>query len=223
MIKLEKIDEPEVLRTHAADWTKTLEDRIAAGETPTEAEKGRYRHPRIKERLLQETNKKCAYCESYLVHISYGDVEHIHPKSDDPMLTFSWNNLTLACDVCNTNKGSYMGVIDPYIRDPAQDFWFLGAMVLPKAGDIEASISERRLRLNRLELVERRAERIRFINEQILLMEQVADLDHKRAIRDDVIRQIESREEYSAYVRAFAEFCLSEEAVLDGDEVGRPE
>src|SRR4051794_19317694 len=104
MIKLKKGKQPQVLADNAADWTKIVVDKLVAGVKPTKTEKGRYNHPEVKTALVAETQGKCAYCESKIRHVSYGDIEHVVPKSDDPNKWFDWLNLTLACDVCNTNK-----------------------------------------------------------------------------------------------------------------------
>jgi uncharacterized protein (TIGR02646 family) len=59
----------------------------------------------------------CAYCESKLRHITYGDIEHIVAKAVDQSRTYDWTNLTIACDVCNTEKSDEEGLVDPYTED----------------------------------------------------------------------------------------------------------
>lgn len=73
MIKLQKGPEPNVLQADAERWTAEL---LAAGDK-AKAKNSRYGHPDVKAALIAETNGKCAYCESKLLHIAYGDVEHI--------------------------------------------------------------------------------------------------------------------------------------------------
>src|ERR1700722_9410453 len=104
MIKINKLPAPAILVEKSTEWTNALLEKISKGEKPTDAESNRYRHAKIKQALLDETHGKCAYCESKLRHIAYGDIEHVVPKSVRPELSFDWQNLTLACDVCNTNK-----------------------------------------------------------------------------------------------------------------------
>ena len=60
------------------------------GETPTETERRRYNHAEIKSALIAETHGKCAYCESKIRHVSYGDIEHVMPKVNDPTRWFEW-------------------------------------------------------------------------------------------------------------------------------------
>ena len=142
---------------------KCSNKKMAVGEVPTKAEKSRYNHVDIKRALVLETHGKCAYCESKFQHISHGDIEHVVPKSGDPSKWFSWLNLTVACDVCNTKKADSPvdgeTFIDPYDVDPEEHFWQLGPMVCPKPGSDAAALTERLLDLNRAELVEKRVER----------------------------------------------------------------
>lgn len=167
MIKLAKVAEPHVLHDNAATWTKELQAKLAAGEEPSKYLLGRYAHPKIKTALLEETHGKCAYCESPLGHVAYGDIEHIIPKSLEPSLRFEWHNLTIACDVCNTNKSNTEGIIDPYQCDPTEFFDFWGPMILAKFGIGVAELTEHCLSLNRPKLVERRCERIEYLRNLI--------------------------------------------------------
>ena len=85
MIRLEKGVEPAILVRKSSQWTNLVVKKIEAGEKPTKSERSRYNHSDIKSALIEETHRKCAYCESKLRHISYGDIEHVVPKSDDPL------------------------------------------------------------------------------------------------------------------------------------------
>ncbi len=68
---------------------------------------------------------KCAYCESFILHIDYGHIEHYHPKSIFPEYTFDWNNLLLACGVCNGSqfKGNKFPITNeqPLLLNPCKD------------------------------------------------------------------------------------------------------
>jgi len=91
MIKLQKLAKPPILVANETTWIQTLVDKVALGQTPTDTEKTRYRHAQIKAALVQETHGKCAYCESKLLHIHHGDVEHIMPKSLDLSKIVEWS------------------------------------------------------------------------------------------------------------------------------------
>ena len=123
-----------------------------------------YRHPEIKQPLMAETYEKCAYCESKITHVYYGDVEHILPKAVVPERMFDYDNLTIACAVCNGSKGAYYDadqpLLDPYLEDPATHMLALGDLVWHRPGDRTADRTVRLLDLNRPELRERRMERL---------------------------------------------------------------
>lgn len=163
MISLQKLAKPQILERNEVAWQNTIVTKLAAGQMPTKAEKSRYRHADIKATLIQETHGKCAYCESKLLHIHHGDVEHIFPKSLAPERTVEWENLTLACEICNQNKSNsdplLERIIDPYVTDPSNHILFGGALVFPR-GTVEGESTRTLLDLNRGELSERRKEHL---------------------------------------------------------------
>ena len=206
MIKLEKIEEPDILAQNAAQWTEVVVTKIDNGEEPTRTERSRYNHREIKEALLQETNSKCAYCESKFRHVTYGDVEHVVPKSNVPAKWFDWQNLTVACDVCNTNKSDAPvdgeSFIDPYDVDPEQHFWHIGSTVWAKPGCDAAALTERLLDLNRVDLVERRAERLRNLMRMLEVVERCQKEELKKALWEEFVAEAGSQREYAALARS---------------------
>lgn len=207
MILLQKLDKPSILESKASEWTQTLVEKAARGEKPTDTEKSRYRHPQIKQALVQETNGKCAYCESKLLHITHGDVEHIYPKSLDVSKTFEWENLTLACDVCNEKKSNldpYLNhIIDPYNIDPIMHLIFTGPYVF-STGSISGKNTITILEFNkRIELVERRKEHLEKI---MLLYETIQDAGipisvRKLLYKDLVQRYGNGQEQYTGMIK----------------------
>ena len=134
-------------------------DVIQAGNKPTKAQRDRYRHVSIKRALRAETNKKCAYCESIYSHVSFGDIEHITPKSVKPENTYVWENLTLACEICNGNKSVTENVIDPYCHEPSDHLHFEGPVIIPWPGNDLGFNTVKELDLNRAKLLENRKRR----------------------------------------------------------------
>jgi uncharacterized protein (TIGR02646 family) len=164
---------PAILAAQGTTWRDELIARLATGQKPTDAMLGRYRHPQIKDSLLSETAEKCAYCESKIRHVAYGDIEHVIPKSKVPEKAYEWENLTLACDVCNTNKGdtysddptqSQDALIDPYHDEPRDHFLFLREVVSPRPDSLRGKATDAVIKLSRPELLERRRERMAFID-----------------------------------------------------------
>lgn len=184
MIRLTKGPIPPVLAVNAAAWTNELLVRIATGDEPTKYQLGRYNKPEIKNALLAETKMKCAYCESNFRHVTYGDIEHITPKAGNPAVRFDWENLTIACDVCNTNKGEVMGLVDPYSVDPCVLYDFQGPLMWAISTDASALLTEEQLQLNRDGLVERRKERIDFVRSLV-----VSALDKPEDVRNALLRR----------------------------------
>ncbi|MCP3476508.1 HNH endonuclease [Bradyrhizobium sp. CCGUVB1N3] len=166
MIRLTKGLMPARLQRHAAQWTQELLAAIAAGEKAEELRKSKYNHKDIKDAIKGETHNKCAYCESNPNHVTFGDIEHILPKSVKPELTYDWSNLTLACDICNTKKRDNEGFIDPYTEDPGDHLQFLGPML--RAKDEHGRNTSVGLDLNRIALIERRHEKLQDLERRLI-------------------------------------------------------
>lgn len=207
MIKLTKGPKPKILLENAEAWTATLLSKRAAGIEPTPAEKTRYRHKEIKSALEKETSGKCAYCESKLKHIHHGDVEHIYPKSLDPSKQLDWENLTLACEICNQNKSNrdprLEFIIDPYINAPDRHIFFVGSMAFP-LGTSEGISTITLLDLNRTALVVMRNETVqRIMGLYDTLLRPDIPLPAKKAILDDLeANESNGSAQYSAVVKS---------------------
>jgi len=217
MIRLTKGTKPEILERLASTWTQVILDRLQGGERPTDAEKARYRHPEVKARLVAETHGKCAYCESKLLHITHGDIDHIVPKSAAPEKSFEWENLTLACDKCNENKSDHFGnhddLVDPYIVEPSEHFFFEGPLFLPIPGSDPALLTETILKLNRSELLERRKEKIRYLAKSLDALARIQSEELRAIVRRDLLEQeIRADQEFAALARHFVERAL---AIMD--------
>jgi uncharacterized protein (TIGR02646 family) len=62
--------------------------------------------------LLKRFHGKCAYCESLLTTTGHADLENFRPKSRYWWLTADWNNLLIACQVCNRAKADRFPLLD---------------------------------------------------------------------------------------------------------------
>jgi uncharacterized protein (TIGR02646 family) len=204
MRNLRKLSIPSDLETNINEWTKEYLEKCSTGEEISEALKSKYRDSRIKELLLRETNGKCAYCESKITHISFGDVEHIVPKTKMPELTFLYSNLTLACSICNNNKSSLHGdeesIINPYSGNPEQKMFALGIILYAKSGSPDADNTITLLDLNRAGLLEKRREKV----DKIVILIDRWFVMKPGAIKDAILKQIikegSSDKEYSFVV-----------------------
>jgi uncharacterized protein (TIGR02646 family) len=218
MIKLLKGAKPAVLTAKEAVWTAEFEALIANGLST--AKYRRYGHGDIKDALIAETRGKCAYCESVVTHLYWGDVEHILPKARRPEFVVTWENLTFACAKCNNAKDEYYDedapLIDPYTDEPDQHFVFAGGIIRHKPGSAIGSRSWQRLDLQRNELVQRRGARLSAVGALIDVWFQLADGSDKDLARDAIMSEAASDKEFSAAVKAFIK-------TIAGLEPGRPE
>lgn len=196
----------------AIDRLSHLEQRrqtAGNGGSPlTKSEARGYADDTVKASLLAETHSKCAYCESYVTHVYWGDVEHILAKAAAcrPELVFDYDNLTIACSKCNHAKGDYcdptLPLVNPYIDDPEDHFVSVGSMTLPRNGSPRGEHTRFRLKLDRKGLAERRQERI----EQVIVLAQrylnEASGPRKEALFEQLQLEVDGDREYTAHVAA---------------------
>lgn len=195
-----------MLANNKAAWTSNYISEISKLGSRAKAEASHYRHKDIKRALLEETNKKCAYCESKFVHVTYGDVEHIVAKTIDPQLVYDWDNLTIACDRCNTNKGHQSHLLDPYIDDIDSAIRFAGPLVYAAIGHDVGKATIAILKLNRTDLLERRAEKLDAIRECLENALHTKDVNSRKVLVDVLVKAArEAAAEYSACVTRYLE------------------
>jgi len=206
MRRIPKLLPPDVLVANADAWTDAI-----LGESPSEADRLRYRHPDIKQRLLEETSWKCSYCESKIGHNCPGDIEHKIPKAPHPETTFAWENLTIACSECNRRKGQYNNprsrLLDPNVDDVEARLVHAGPLVFAVTGDSSSEVTVRLLELSkpskRQELIARKAEKLEAVQN---LLERIAGTPPaplKELLIDEVRSMMEASAEYSAMVMAY--------------------
>lgn len=155
-----------------------------------------YKDSRIKVSLVKAFHGKCAFCDSSLRHISYGDIEHFRPKSKYWWLASEWKNLLLACPRCNTSKRdkfpllkncpqttykthrtfdevekeerSYRELLNPYLDDPEQGLVYVdnAEPVIKLVLDEKVNKSVTVFDLNRIELVQERFKVMKLVLDQ---------------------------------------------------------
>ena len=173
-----------------------------AGRPLTDSVERCYRHVDVKSAILRETAEKCAYCESKVTHVYWGDVEHLKPRRRFPEYQFNYNNLTLACAVCNNKKGDYWleeaPIVDPYVEEPADHLLGLGPLLWHRNGSPTGQRTIDLLDLNRERLRERRLECL----ERLSALVDRYQGEPPGPVKDSIERQL--REE----IAATAEFAL---------------
>ena len=83
----------------------------------------------VKVQLIRDQHAKCAYCETSLLPIACGEVEHYRPKTGYSQqrgksykpayywLAYEWKNLMAACPACNRKKGTFFPLMTAKARD----------------------------------------------------------------------------------------------------------
>lgn len=209
MIKVTRLPKPEILAKKADEWKGAL---LAANtKSKRKRAEAKYHHKEIKNALVQMFYGKCAYCESKITHTDYGHIEHFRPKRGmrgRPDLAFDWENLLLACGVCNgaehksdhfpeANEGGPL--VNPCEDDPEVHFEFcfdpLTRLASVYGKTPRGTTTEMLLGLNRTPLREHRSTRIR----HLVALAQYARVDLDAAKLLDESKQ--SSAEYAAFAR----------------------
>ncbi|ABB73430.1 TIGR02646 family protein [Nitrosospira multiformis ATCC 25196] len=212
MIKLNKLTVPPEIAEKIRQRQQHYNELDAKGEQIPDSLASAYKAPEVKELLRCETAEKCAYCESKISHVDYGDVEHLLPKSKFPQLRYSYENLTYTCSVCNTKKGDFFDaqtpLLNPYKDKPEDHLMAVGSMIFFIPGSDRGLVTQKRLALNRSNLVERRGERLESV---ATLIDQIARTKTS-AIREVLLHELkeecEASEEYAFVVRTYVEAVL---------------
>lgn len=134
MIKIERIESPNELDLTKSDSLGFIELEDAKLHFKTEINGFDflvYKNSRVKRKLQQMFNGKCAYCESDIEIITYEDIEHFRPKGAIKLeaqsnlsypgyywLAMDWENLLLSCPKCNrTHKKNQFPLVDENNRN----------------------------------------------------------------------------------------------------------
>lgn len=168
MRMLSKLPISDLLHNYLQDHIKKYSALLIANEDIPENIANGYNTKEVKNLLKRETHEKCAYCESKMLHVDYGDIEHIKPKHRNPFLRFDYKNLTLSCGVCNTKKSTHEDILDPYQTNPSEHLVAHGPSIFRRSVSNVGMTTEKRLDLNRVQLLQKR-------NERLQALQQIAD------------------------------------------------
>lgn len=185
MRPLGKATTPEPLVTHADEWAIEYLDAVRNGEKlPT-----RWQHSKIKQQLMLETEGRCAYCDTSMLAVSFGDIEHILPREHRPELVVTWGNLTLACQRCNGSKKAYysetLPLLNPYKDDPREHLTFLGELVFVRHGSERGKVTILKLKLGRQQLNASRRRRLEEVSMLLIAWSQAGE-----ELRDEMAEMI---------------------------------
>jgi uncharacterized protein (TIGR02646 family) len=186
-----------LISAKAAEAQDEFEKQVQAGQVELTFDANLYSADDVKQTLVKMQHGKCCFCESQITHVAYGDVEHFRPKKavreDNGQLrrpgyywlAYTWENLLLACEICNRrekrNKFPIEGkrarrpgdaldeeqatFIDPAGPDDPEThitFTSLGRAVAID-GNRRGKVTIEELNLNRDDLAERRQEQLLYL------------------------------------------------------------
>lgn len=164
-----------------------------------------YKHADNKNALILASNGKCMYCESKVLHITFGDVEHIKPKQRFPTLEFEWTNLGFGCTRCNIAKGHKYDdttpYIDPYSEDPEDHLIALGSVLKHKNGSERGKLTILDVELNRDGLIEKRQAKLEEIERTIDLCSKTQNASLKKNALEALLEEAEEDKEYSLFIK----------------------
>jgi uncharacterized protein (TIGR02646 family) len=215
MIRVKRGRAPDVLARNRARGLRELQ----GARTPKARKRAleRYRHKEVKDALVALFHGKCAYCESFILHVDYGHIEHYRPKAKYPRLTFTWSNLVLACGMCNgsEHKGDAFPLkaeggplINPCAEEPVLHLSFeydpVAKLASVRGKTTRGDTTQRCLGLNRQDL---RTHRSTYVKRLWFIAQRAATELEARQLLDDAAA---STHEYSAFAR------LLRDALLDG-------
>lgn len=139
-----------------------------------------------------------------MLAVSFGDIEHIFPKSKFPALVVAWENLTLACSRCNLRKSSKhdpnLEFINPYVDDPNEHLFFLGPAVYDRTPRGMHTIRE--LGLNEIPRIEARMRAIDNVANLVARLTLAGDSSNQKLL-EDLIRNVVEEGEYTAAVSTY--------------------
>lgn len=159
MIKIFRTEPiPNILKQNQEEWTNDLLKLIASTpggyqgisqEDKKNKIREKYRKKEIQDSLETISHEKCVYCEAPTrfwrqnrnkkgkrpkekdkVGYLLAQIEHFYPISQEPAQAYEWENLFLACNLCNPAKGWYESQhdlkIDPIVhleRDNPEEYF----------------------------------------------------------------------------------------------------
>jgi uncharacterized protein (TIGR02646 family) len=205
MRNVPKLTPPNILIESKINWD------IAVTANPTDHNKNKYRHTDIKQRLLEETNSKCVYCESKIGHNCPGDIEHKVPKSKRIDLIFNWDNLTIACTECNRRKREYYDpncmFLDPNNDDVESRIQHVGPLIFNKPGDVGSELTVRMLEIDKIEarkaLIARKIELLEHIKNLIERIVREKNQILKQFLMSELLESCSVSSEFSGMVKTY--------------------
>lgn len=208
MIAAKRAKKPGILVRNFLRWEAGI--RAATTKVGRDNAVNKYRQKEIKDTLEGMFHDKCAYCEANITHVAYSHIEHYRPKDRYPLKAIEWNNLLLACGICNgpEHKGTHFPtpknngpIIDPTEKgiDLSLHFEFhydekAGIAIVNHLSN-RGEVTKNLLGLNRKKLVRHRSAHVK----KLVAIARMAKTDAEA--HTILLEAITDESEYSAFAK----------------------
>lgn len=205
MIRLHRGAEPDFLAENRTAWTGRFNRVPPPGDWATKIQK-----ERLREALEPVSQGKCAFCESLLGVATYREIEHYWPKSRYRDRVFAWDNLFLACRLCNGEKldQDHGGtLVKPHDEEPEGLLWLnldsgklepRDGLTAEQAGRVRETI--RICDLNRGDLCQARLAQVRLATNTLVRLGREGE-NPTEETRSDLTGLLSPRQSYKFAVR----------------------
>jgi hypothetical protein len=133
-------------------------------------------------------------------------------------MTFTWENLTIACQVCNTRKGTTDpradNFVHPYHDEPEHRFHFFGPLMASPPNDLAARNMINWIDLNRGPLVISRSEIASRVHQIYLEAVALPVSSRREFLRLAMARMASAESRHSRVAECMAHACETEYAQL---------
>jgi uncharacterized protein (TIGR02646 family) len=162
MEKIERTDAPEWLNEKWQEWGKEWAEKCKKKRNPSfrwrrHKNKGR---KELERELSSMTQHHCSFCDTYPMGKRLeSTIEHFKPKFKFPLEAYKWENLFLACRLCQKGKGDRFD--EKLLKPDNDDYlfekyfeidWFTGELkpnrLAPDADQERARVTIELYRLN---------------------------------------------------------------------------
>jgi hypothetical protein len=212
MIQVSRGDPPPGFASRSSNWNQKFNAARAANSNASASKFWTRIRPEIRHdglELFHRFNRKCAFCESKVEHISRPHIEHYRPKGrkEFESIMFEWSNWLSSCGRCNEKKWKHFpftdgvpSLIDPSSENAGMHLKFVGAEAIGLTARGEETI--RMLGLDRLPL---RNERKSWLNrvDVLLLLAITAENSIKTEVREHLIWMMQPDAPYTAVTRNY--------------------
>jgi uncharacterized protein (TIGR02646 family) len=211
---INRLAEPPVITKLGGGWLGAF---LASGNSRPSS--NQYAHQEIKGFLYSMSHSKCYYCETILKDKT-SEVDHQIEVSVDKNLAFTWSNLYLACDNCNSkipqNIIKKENCLDPCINtddEIFEDLAFDDNVIYPKNNSNRGDQTIKKYKLGSIHLDYLRSLELNKFH-KVLIAIQAKAIDENRSISGDEITLLKNFANVTKPYSLMFKYILSDNGIL---------